>query len=101
MLELFLFMSKALIKDFKYPQGRLETRLRGWRSKSLSWADRCTLIKSVAQSIPTYSMTTFDILTKICDNMDALTRRFWWKLKNLNGRYLAWRARDKLCQQKT
>ena len=33
--------------------------------------------------------------------MNALTRRFWWKLKNLNGRYLAWRARDKLCQQKS
>ena len=94
-------MSKALIKDFKYLQGRLETRLRGWRSKSLSQANRCTLIKSVAQTIPTYSMTTFDIPTKICDSMDALTRRFWWKLENTNGRYLAWRAQDKLCQPKS
>lgn len=62
-----LFMSKTPTKDFKYLQDRLETRLRGWRSKSLSQAGRCTLI------FLTYSMTTFDIPIKSCDNLDALT----------------------------
>ena len=34
------------------------------------------VIKSVAQAIPNYSMSSFDIPNKICDNLDALSRRF-------------------------
>jgi hypothetical protein len=38
------------------------------------------MIKSVAQALPTYVMSTFEVLNKICESMDALNRRFWWKL---------------------
>ena len=46
-----LFTSRSRSKDFEYLQEKLEARLNGWRSKSLSWAGRCTLIKSMAQAI--------------------------------------------------
>lgn len=71
-----LFLSKAPTKDFKYLQDRLDARLMGWRSKCLSWAGRSTLIKSIAQAMPTYVMSSFNIPTKICDKLDALARRF-------------------------
>lgn len=71
-----LFLSKAPTKDFKYLQDRLDARLMGWRSKCLSWAGRSTLIKSIAQAMPTYAMSSFNIPTKICDKLDALARRF-------------------------
>ena len=45
-----LFITRSRVKDFKYLQEKLESRLNGWRSKSLSWAGRCTLIKSVVQA---------------------------------------------------
>ena len=81
-------------------QDKMEARLRGWRSKSLSWAGRCTLIKSIAQALPTYSMSTFELPNKVCDKLDAQTRRFWWNPRNQNGRYLARKAWDYLCQPK-
>ena len=92
-----LFLTKAPAKDFKFLQERLEAKLKGWRSKTLSWAGRSSLIKTVAQALPTYTMSSFDIPTKVCDKLDALTRKFWWNPKNPNGRYLAWLAWEKLC----
>ena len=95
-----LFFSHGNTKDFKYLQDRVEAKLIGWRSKCLSWAERCTLIKAVAQSIPTYAMSTFEVPTTVCNKLDASVRRFWWNPKNSNGKYLAWRSWDHLCLPK-
>ncbi|XP_075640568.1 putative mitochondrial protein AtMg00310 [Castanea sativa] len=45
-------------------------------------------------------MSSFNIPSKTCDNLDSLTRRFWWKPKASGGRYIAWKAREKLCHPK-
>uniref|UniRef100_A0A2N9FPZ2 Reverse transcriptase domain-containing protein n=1 Tax=Fagus sylvatica TaxID=28930 RepID=A0A2N9FPZ2_FAGSY len=95
-----MFTSSSSIKDFKYLQDKLESRLMGWRSKCLSWAGRCTMIKSVAQALPTYTMSTFEVPKKICENLDAVTRRFWWNPKTPSGRFLAWKSWDALCLPK-
>uniref|UniRef100_A0A2N9ED89 Reverse transcriptase zinc-binding domain-containing protein n=1 Tax=Fagus sylvatica TaxID=28930 RepID=A0A2N9ED89_FAGSY len=95
-----MFTSSSSIKDFKYLQDKLESRLLGWRSKCLSWAGRCTMIKSVAQALPTYTMSTFEVPKKICENLDAVTRRFWWNPKTPSGRFLAWKSWDALCLPK-
>ena len=95
-----LFSSRSRSKDFMYLQENLEARLTGWKSKCLSWAGRCTLIKSVAQAIPTYTFSTFHVPTAVCDKLDATTRRFWWSPKKEKGRYLAWKSWDYLCNSK-
>ena len=58
---------------------------------------RKTLITSVAQSLPTYAISTFSIPNKTCEKLDSLTRRFWWQPKANEGCYLAWKSWDKLC----
>ena len=92
-----MFLSKAPSKDFSFLQDKLEAKLMGWRSKCLLWAGRKTLINSVAQSIPNYTMSTFSIPNKVCDRLDSLNRRFWWKPNQSEGRYIAWKAWDSLC----
>ena len=72
----------------------------GWRSRSLSWVGRCILINSVVQAIPNYTMSSFKILAKNCDKLDSLTRRFWWKPKENEGGFIAWKAWEKLCRPK-
>ncbi|XP_030963845.1 uncharacterized protein LOC115985008 [Quercus lobata] len=42
-------------------------------------------------------MSTFNIPAKNCDKIDSLIRRFWWKPKEKEGRFIAWKAWDKLC----
>uniref|UniRef100_A0A2N9H0H1 aminobutyraldehyde dehydrogenase n=1 Tax=Fagus sylvatica TaxID=28930 RepID=A0A2N9H0H1_FAGSY len=81
-----LFNSRNCTRDFKFLHERLESRLKGWRCKSLSWVGRSALIKSVAQALPTYTFSCFDIPTTVCDKLDATSRRFWWNpKKELDG----------------
>ena len=58
----------------------MENRLSGWKSKNLPWAGRATPMKSVAQTIPTYAMSTIQFPKSLCDKMDAAVRRFWGRL---------------------
>ena len=51
-----LFLTRAPTKDFKFLLEMLKCKLKGWRCKTLLWARRCTLIKTVAQALPAYSM---------------------------------------------
>lgn len=88
-LGALVFLSRAPSKDFSFLQDKLEAKLMGWRSKCLSWAGRKTLINSVAQPIPIYTLSTFGIPNKVCDRLDSLTRRFWWKPNQSEGRYIA------------
>ena len=43
-----LFLSRNKSKDFAFVKEKLEACTNGWKSKSLSWMGRVTLIKSVA-----------------------------------------------------
>jgi hypothetical protein len=92
---LFAFRSRS--KDFKFLQDKVETKLKGWRCKSLSWAGRSTLIKSVALAIPNYSFAAFDVPAVVCDKLDMVVRRFWWNPRKVTGNFLAWKSWDQLC----
>nr|POF25614.1 putative mitochondrial protein [Quercus suber] len=46
-------------------------------------------------------MSSFKIPSKICDNFNATIRRFWWKPKEVDGKFFAWKAWDKLCLPKS
>ena len=87
-----MFLTRTSTKDFHFLQERLESRLKGWRGKSLSWPGRYTMIKSVAYSLPSCIMSSFEVPFTICDKLENMTRRFWWNPKKENGQYLAWKA---------
>jgi ribonuclease HI len=91
-----LFHSSSRIKDFRFLQEKLEARLLGWRCKTLSWAGRATLIKSVAMALPVYTFSSSDVPNTICDKLDASIRRFWWNPNRESGKFLAWKAWDGL-----
>ena len=95
-----MFLSRSPSKDFKFLQDKLLAKLIGWRSKCLSWVGRCTFINSVTQALPTYTLSSFDVPIGNCDKLDSLSRRFWWKPKEKEGRFIAWKGWNKLCQPK-
>ena len=53
-------------------------KLQGWKGMLLSKAGKEILIKVVTQSIPTYTMSVFQLPLKLCDELDALCANFWW-----------------------
>ncbi len=65
----------------------------------LSQAGQEILIKVVAQAIPTYFMSCFWLLAKLCNDLEAMVRRFWWS-NNSEQRKIHWVSWRKLCQPK-
>ena len=63
---------------FKYLKDRIWKKVQGWMEKCLSAGGKEVLIKSVAQAIPTYSMSCFKLPRGLCLHINSLLRNFWW-----------------------
>jgi hypothetical protein len=66
----------------------------------LSFAGRATLIKAVAQAIPTYIMSIFLLPKSLCDHMESQICRFWWG-NNVDKRKIQWVNWKKTCKAKS
>ena len=56
---------------------RLDNKLSGWKEKLLSHARKEILIKTMAQVVPTYTMSVFKLLNALCDEMTSMIQNFW------------------------
>ena len=52
-------------------------------------AGREVLIKSVIQAIPTYAMGCFKLPLELCDDIEAMIKKFWWGQRG-NRRKIHW-----------
>ena len=77
-LSLPSLIGRAKYSTFSYLKDKIWKKLQGWKGMLLSRAGKEILIKAVAQSIPTYTMSVFQIPLKLCDELDALCAKFWW-----------------------
>lgn len=82
-----LCLSKSRNKDFRFIKEKLDNKLCGWKSQKKSWLGRATLVKSVAQAILVYAMSTILLPKGLCDQLGASVRRFWWNLNSKSGPY--------------
>jgi hypothetical protein len=74
---------------------KVQNKVEGWRSKTLSQAGRLVLIKLVAIVIPT--MISFLLLTSICFKLDQIFKNFWWGYPSSKTRNLFLKSWDSLC----
>ena len=84
---------------FAYLKDRVWKKLQGWKGMLLSRAGKEILIKVVAQSIPTYTMSVFLLPLKLCDELNSLCAKFWWGQVG-NERKIHWKSWDKLSTSK-
>uniref|UniRef100_A0A803PWZ9 Reverse transcriptase domain-containing protein n=1 Tax=Cannabis sativa TaxID=3483 RepID=A0A803PWZ9_CANSA len=89
--------TKSKMRDFKFLKDKILAKIEGWRCKLLSQAGRATLIRSVAQSVPMYSMSSFLLPKGLCRELDQAIRKFWWTGGGDKDRYLALVEWDALC----
>lgn len=59
-----LLYSRNMIKNFMALKDRISHKLDGWNRNLLSKAGKATLVSSVVQAIPTYSMSTFWVMQR-------------------------------------
>ena len=69
---------RSKVNTFKEIQEKISKRVIGWKEKFISKAGREVLIKTVAQAIPTYSMSVFKLHKTICDGINSLLAKYWW-----------------------
>ena len=65
----------------------------------LSKAGKEVLIKEITQAIPTYTMRVFQLLVKLCDELNSLCAKFWWGQIG-NEKKIHWKSWDCLTQPK-
>lgn len=73
---------------FGYLRDRVWRKIQQWSGKHLSKSGREVLIKFVAQSIPTYCMSTFLLPTTLGEEIQRIINLFWWGSNRRQGKGL-------------
>jgi hypothetical protein len=84
---------------FKHFIERIIQRINGWKEKLLSIQGKEILLKAVAQAIPVYAMSIFQIPKGVCKGMMDAISQFWWG-DDENDKKMHWFAWWKLCYPK-
>ena len=80
---------KSKVSTFREIQEWLTKRVMGWKEKHISKAGREVLIKTVAQGILTSFMSMFKFPKKICDDINSVLSKCWWR-QTQNERKIHW-----------
>ena len=75
-------------------------KLVGWKGKLLSLGGKEILIKAVAQVVPAYTMSCFQLPKILCDDLEKLMRSFWWGQKHQEPK-MAWVGWKTMCKPKS
>ncbi|KAM1714186.1 hypothetical protein ACFX12_024832 [Malus domestica] len=59
-----------------YVKDRIMAKIIGWKQQFLSQSSKETLIKAVAQAVPTYPMNVFKLPENLCSDIDVALARF-------------------------
>lgn len=102
--SIYLRNSLSLGKNKREKFGKVKenvmNRVQGWNTHMLSKTGKTTLIKTVVQSIPCYTMTTFLISKSICNEMDLIIQKFWWQVNSMSSGYFAFKNWKDICKPK-
>lgn len=74
-LGLPVYMGRSRTKMFSCLKDRVWKHIQGWKEKLLSKAGKETLIKAVAQAIPSFAMSYFDLTEGLCDELSMMICR--------------------------
>ena len=92
-------VARSKNNTFAQLKQKVANKVSGWKEKLLTHAGKEILIKSMAQAMPTYSMSCFLLLEKLCEELTGMIKQFWWgQMKN--EKKLAWLSWDKMCLPK-
>jgi hypothetical protein len=98
-LGLPVSMGRSKVQTFNYLKEWVWNKIQGQKGKLLSRARKYVLIKVVAQAIPSYTMSCFDLTKTLCDDIGSMICRYWWSQQDKKNKMhmLAW---ELLCIRK-
>ena len=78
---------------------RLNNKLSRWKEKLLVNVGKEILIKTVAQVVPTYTMSVFKLPNILCEEMTSMVWKFWWGQTSEKSK-VTWLSWDEICRPK-
>lgn len=90
---------RAKTTTFRKIQKQVTKRVLGWKEKFISKAGREILIKTMVQSIPTYSMSLYRLPKAMSDAINLTLAKYWWGQK-YDERKIHWASWQKLCMDR-
>ena len=84
---------------FAEVKDRVSKKLASWKGKLLLISGREILIKAMAQAVPTYIMSCFQLPKTHCQDLENMMRSFWWGQKDKENK-IAWVSWRKMCRSK-
>lgn len=81
---------------FGYIKERLMERIQGRDKKHLSKGGK----KSVAQTLPSYSMSVFLLPMEVCREFEMIMTKFWWRSDKTKDKGIHWMSLSRLCVQR-
>ena len=63
--------------SLNYIKERIWGKLQGWKEKLLSQTGREVFLKAVVQAIPIFAMSCFKLPVGLCNDIEAMIRKFW------------------------
>lgn len=85
-LGLPIAVGRSRKKSFEFIKQKVWARIQGWQEKLLSKAGKEILVKAVAQAIPTYAMSCFDLTKGFCDELSSIIGRYWWSKQDKSNK---------------
>ena len=71
-------IGKSKDQVFAEIKEKVGEKLSEWKEKIPSIGGKEVLIKAVIQAIPTYTMSCFQLLKGLCEDLERMERNFWW-----------------------
>ncbi|XP_074374218.1 putative mitochondrial protein AtMg00310 [Apium graveolens] len=84
-----------------YLKEHMRQKIQKWEGKYVSKGGKEVLIKSVAQSLPSYAMNVFLLPIKMCKEMEQLMCKYWWSSGSKNCRGIHRKGWKKLIVHKS
>lgn len=84
---------------FNFITDRVRQKLKGWQTKTISKAGKCTLLKTAARVVPNFWMNLMIIPSEVCITIQRQMNGFWWGSGGDN-KGIRWMDWDKFCNIK-
>ncbi|XP_062007430.1 uncharacterized protein LOC133724663 [Rosa rugosa] len=98
-LGLPTYVGRKKTATFLYIKDNLAKKLEAWQGKMFSRAGKDILIRVVAQALPSYAMSVFQLTKNFCDDLEQMCARFWWG-STLDKKKIHWKTWKALCNPK-
>jgi hypothetical protein len=99
-LGLLLLIGHSKSATFSDILDKVQGKIEGWRSKTLSQASKTVLVKVVTSTIPSYAMSSFLLPEGFCRTLDKAFKNFWWGFPKDKSRNLSLKSWRSLCLPK-